>query len=503
MKFERASGVLLHPTSLPGPHGSGDFGPAAHHYIDWLAAAGQSLWQILPLGGIGPGNSPYMSSSAFAGNVLLIDLGELGERGWLIPADLEPVHGLRDDRLDFATVYPFRMDRLHRAATAFSQKATAAERADLAAFEQAQASWIGDWSLFMSLADHLGWKDWCEWPAALARREPTALAAARIEHAERIRFWVFTQWCFFRQWQRLRDHARSRGIRIVGDAPIFIAYNSAEVWARQDLFELDPTGRPLVIAGVPPDAFSATGQRWGNPLYRWSAHAAEGYAWWIERVRRTFELVDIVRIDHFRGFAGYWEIPASEATAVKGRWLPGPGKPLFHAIAQALGPLPIIAEDLGVITPDVDDLRQSFEFPGMRILQFAFGSGSANAYLPHNHATDTVVYTGTHDNDTTLGWWQSASDAEKHHVREYLATDGREIHWDLIRAACASVADTAVHPMQDVLGLDGASRMNHPGQESGWWVWRFTWDQVRPEHAQRLAHLCRLYRRDGTPFPAP
>ncbi len=502
MRFPRESGILLHPTSLPGPYGSGDFGPAAHHFVDWLAAAGQKLWQILPLGGIGPGNSPYMSSSAFAGNVLLIDLAELGERGWLKPADLVPVPGLSDAQLEFATVYPFRMERLARAAASFAAQASAAERADFATFVESQKSWIQDWSLFMALADHHGWSEWSEWPKPLSGREPKAIAAARLQHADRIQFWLFTQWCFFRQWQRLRDHAHAKGVRIVGDAPIFIAYNSAEVWARQDLFELDASGRPTVVAGVPPDVFAATGQRWGNPLYLWSAHADEGYAWWIERVRRTFELVDIVRIDHFRGFAGYWEIPASEPTAIKGRWLPGPGKPLFEAIAKALGPLPIIAEDLGVITPDVDDLRRSFDFPGMRILQFGFGSGSANGFLPHNHEPDTVVYAGTHDNDTTLGWWTAASDAERHHVREYLATDGREIHWDFIRAANASVADTAVHTMQDVLGLDSSARMNFPGQESGWWTWRFTWDQVEPRHAERLAALCRLYRRDGTPYPA-
>jgi 4-alpha-glucanotransferase len=506
MKFPRASGVLLHPTSLPGPHGSGDFGPAAYHFIDWLATAGQKLWQILPLGGIGPGDSPYMSSSAFAGNVLLIDLSELQQRGWLTEAETQPAPGLRDDRVVFATMWPFRMDRLAKAAARFATQATAAERADLAAFVQTQASWIHEWSLFMALADAHGWQEWSSWPAPLARRVAAALATARTQHAERINFWLFTQWCFFRQWSRLRAHAHAKGVQIVGDAPIFIAYNSAEVWARQDLFELDANGRPTVVAGVPPDVFSATGQRWGNPLYRWPAHADEGYQWWIERVRRTFELVDIVRIDHFRGFAGYWEIPASEPTAIKGRWLPGPGRALFDAIAQALGPLPIIAEDLGVITPDVEALRVAFQFPGMRILQFAFGSGgpnqSANHFLPHNFASDTVVYAGTHDNDTTRGWWATATEAERHHVREYLQTDGSRIHWDLIRAACMSVADLAVHPMQDVLGLDGSARMNYPGQESGWWVWRFTWDQVRPEHAAGLAGLVRLSRRDGTRYPA-
>jgi 4-alpha-glucanotransferase len=500
MRFPRASGVLLHPTSLPGPHGSGDFGPAAHHFVDWLVAAGQKLWQILPLGGIGPGNSPYMSSSAFAGNVLLIDLGELQQRGWLLAEELAPPAGVQAQRLDFAAVVPFRMDRLARAAQRFETQATPEERAEIEAFRSRHADWLDDYALFMTLAEVHGWRDWSDWDAPLAAREPAALAAARRHHAQRIAFWTFCQWCFYRQWLALKGYANSRGVEVIGDAPIFIAYQSAEVWSRRELFELDARGKPLAVAGVPPDAFSDTGQRWGNPLYRWKAHAKEGYAWWVQRIRRTFELVDVVRIDHFRGFAGYWEIPASEATAVKGRWLPGPGDALFKAIAKALGPLPIIAEDLGVITPDVVTLRRKFAFPGMRILQFAFDGGSGNAYLPHNHDVDSVVYTGTHDNDTTIGWWASLTDAQRARVRDYLGSDGNEIHWDLIRAASASVADTVVHPMQDVLGLGGEHRMNLPGKGEGYWEWRFDWSQVRPEHAQRLAHLTRLFRRDGTPL---
>ena len=503
MRFPRASGVLLHPSSLPGPQGSGDLGPAAYHFVDWLVAAGQTLWQILPLGGIGPGNSPYMSSSAFAGNVLLIDLAELAQRGWLAPADLEPddlaaLPAFDPHRVDFAAVVPYRMQRLAHAATRFAASASADERADLAAFCAAQQSWLPDYALFMALDEQFGGADWSDWDAPLATHESAALRAASLRHAERVAFWTFCQWCFFRQWKALRQHANRRGVQIVGDAPIFIANQSAEVWARRELFELDSRGKPTAVAGVPPDLFSDTGQRWGNPLYRWSAHAREGYAWWIERIRRSFELVDIVRIDHFRGFAGYWEIPATESTAVNGEWRAGPGEPLFKAIADALGPLPIIAEDLGVITPDVVLLRKAFGFPGMRILQFAFGGGNANAYLPHNFDADTVVYTGTHDNDTSRGWWASATAAERQHLRDYLGVDGHEVHWDLIRAACASVADTAVHPLQDVLGLGAEHRMNFPGKAEGYWEWRFTWDQVKPEHAQRLADLCRLYRRDGS-----
>jgi 4-alpha-glucanotransferase len=499
MRFPRASGVLLHPTSLPGPHGSGDFGPEAYHFVDWLVAAGQKLWQLLPLAGIGPGNSPYMSNSAFAGNVLLVDLAELQQQGWLDAADLLPEPGLATEaaetQIDFSVMYPFRMERLAKAAARFAARGTPAQREDFARFQAEQASWLTDYALFMSVCESCGWKDWCEWETALARREPAALAAATARHAERIAFWQFCQWRFYRQWAALKAYANGKGIQIIGDTPIFIAYLSAEVWANQHLFELDGAGRPTVVAGVPPDFFAATGQRWGNPLYRWAEHAKDGYAWWVERVRRTFELVDIVRIDHFRGFAGYWEIPASEPTAMNGRWLPGPGEALFKAINKALGPMPIIAEDLGVITPDVEALRKKFGLPGMRILQFAFNGDATDRFLPHNHEPDTVVYTGTHDNDTVAGWWASATDHERHYARGYLHTDGHDMPWTFIRAAMASVADTCVHPLQDVLALPTECRMNYPGQESGWWGWRFQWAQVQPWHAQRLAELGRLYGR--------
>lgn len=496
MRFPRASGILLHPTSLPGPHGSGDFGPAAYHFVDWLVAARQKLWQILPLGGIGPGNSPYMSTSAFAGNVLLIDLAELAAEGWLAPADTEPVPGLETAQVNFAAVVPYRMERLARAAQRFATAATEAQREAYAAFCTAHADWLEDYALFMALAEAHEWQDWCDWPPGLAVRKPAALAAAREQHRARIAFWKFCQWSFYRQWGALRAYANARGVKIVGDTPIFIAHMSAEVWANQPLFELDTTGHPTVVAGVPPDFFSETGQRWGNPLYRWSEHAKDGYAWWVQRVKRTFELVDIVRIDHFRGFAAHWEIPASEPTAVKGRWVPGPGEALFEAISKALGPVPIIAEDLGVITPDVDALRRRFAYPGMRILQFAFAGDASDRFLPHNHEPDTVVYAGTHDNDTVAGWWAAATDHERHFARGYLGTDGHDMPWTLIRAACASVADTAVHPMQDVLCLPTECRMNYPGQASGWWVWRFDWPQVHPWHAERLAEFSRLYGRE-------
>ncbi len=495
MRFPRASGVLLHPTSLPGPHGSGDLGRDAYHFVDWLVAGGQKLWQILPLAGIGPGNSPYMSNSAFAGNVLLVDLADLHAQGWLDAEGLVPVDGLNAEAVDYAVVYPFRMERLAHAAKHFRRHGTAAQQDDFQRFLAEHGSWIADYALFMSLCEHLAWRDWCDWPPALAKRDPAALADARAQHADRIHFWQFCQWRFYRQWAQLKAYANGKGVEIIGDTPIFIAYLSAEVWANQQLFDLDAQGRPRVVAGVPPDFFSATGQRWGNPLYKWSAHKKDGYAWWVERIRRTFELVDIVRIDHFRGFAGYWEIPVGEPTAVKGQWVPGPGEALFKAIAKALGPLPIIAEDLGVITPDVDALRKKFGFPGMRILQFAFAGDASDRFLPHNHEHDTVVYPGTHDNDTVAGWWASATEHERHFARGYLATDGHDMPWTLIRTAMASVADTAVHPMQDVLALPTDCRMNYPGQESGWWRWRFQWNQVHPWHAGRLVELARLYGR--------
>lgn len=502
MRFPRASGVLLHPTSLPGPHGSGDLGPAALHFVDWLVAAGQKLWQILPLGGIGAGNSPYMSPSAFAGNVLLIDLAELAQHGWLDPAELVPDVHFQDRRVAYDAVVPWRLARLERAAARFAAAGAPADHAAFAGFCRAQGHWLDDYALFMTLADRHPGRTWAEWDAPLARREPAALAEVARRDADRIAFWKFGQWCFQRQWSRVKAYANQRGVKIVGDTPIFIAYHSAEVWAHRELFELEPDGTPSVVAGVPPDAFSDVGQRWGNPLYRWPAHAADGYAWWVQRIRHTFELVDIVRIDHFRGFAGYWEIPASEPTAMRGQWKAGPGAALFEAVSRALGPMPVIAEDLGVITPDVVELRKAFDFPGMRILHFAFGDTSGNNYLPHNFEPDTVVYTGTHDNETSIGWWESLDEGLRRHVADYFGTDGREMHWTLIRAACASVADTAIYPLQDVLGLGAAHRMNWPGQGEGWWEWRFAWEQVRPEHAQRLAHLCALYRRDGTPAQA-
>jgi 4-alpha-glucanotransferase len=493
MHFPRSSGILLHPTSLPGAYGSGDFGADAYNFVDWLVAAGQKMWQILPLGGIGPGNSPYMSSSAFAGNVLLIDLNDLHAQGWLEADDLTVHEGFAAQRIDYSVVYQYRMEKLRIAAKRFF--ADRQQHAEFVAFCASEQSWLDDYALFMALAEKFEWRDWAQWEPSLAKREKKALAKAMVEQEQEIEFWCFCQWCFFRQWRKLKQYANQRGVQIIGDIPIFIAYQSAEVWARQDLFELGEDLQPTVIAGVPPDYFSSTGQRWGNPLYRWPAHEKEGYAWWIERIRKTIELVDIVRIDHFRGFAGYWEIPAAEQTAINGRWMPGPGEKLFNAIQATLGTLPIIAEDLGLVTPDVVALLEQFNLPGMRILQFAFGGGPDNIYLPHNFKTNTVVYGGTHDNDTAVGWFNTASPHERAFVCKYLGIDGAEINWDMIHAASQSIADIAIHSFQDVLGLDSEHRMNLPGKAEGYWEWRFRWDQVAPRHSERLYEITAVHGR--------
>ena len=494
MRFPRSSGILLHPTSLPGPYGSGDFGAAAYHFVDWLVSAGQKMWQILPLGGIGPGNSPYMSSSAFAGNLLFIDLLDLRANGWLTSDEIVPHADFNSHKVNYAQVTEYRMARLHLAAKRFvadKQK----HAAEYSAFCLEEQSWLDDYALFMALAEKSAWQDWGLWEPDLRHRHPSALSNARLELAEEIEFWRFCQWCFFSQWRKLKDYANERGVQIIGDMPIFIAYQSAEVWSRQELFELGEDSLPTVVAGVPPDYFSATGQRWGNPLYRWTVHAQENFAWWITRIRKTTEWVDIVRIDHFRGFAGYWEIPANEPTAINGRWVQGPGEKLFSAIQNALGSLPIIAEDLGIITPDVVALLEKFDLPGMRVLQFSFGGTTANPYLPHNYINNTVVYAGTHDNDTAIGWFASASEYERSFVCKYLRTDGHEINWDLIHAASLSIADIAIHSLQDVLGLGAEHRMNLPGKSEGYWEWRFNWKQVNAAHAERLYEVSALHGR--------
>jgi len=497
MILPRRSGILLHPTSLPGPHGSGDFGPAAYHFVDWLVAAGQRVWQVLPLTPIGPGNSPYASVSAFAGSPLLVALEPLIDKGWIDAADAATGSSLPAGHLDFVRAVPWRMERLHEAARGFERRAGSDDRAAFAAFAAAEAHWLDDYALFMALDGHHRQQQvwsWTAWDAGCARRDPAALAAARIRWREEIGFWRFVQWCFFAQWRALKRYANQRDVQIAGDLPIFVAHHSADCWARPDLFLLDAQGEPRVVAGVPPDYFSATGQRWGNPLYDWPAMQREGFAWWVARLRHEFARADVVRIDHFRGFAAYWEIPAACPTAVEGRWVPAPGLALFEALQAALGRLPVIAEDLGVITPDVEALRERCGFPGMKILQFAFGGDATHAFLPHNYPAHCAAYSGTHDNDTARGWYEAAPGHERRFADLYLGTDGPDIHWAMIRAICGSVAELAVYPMQDVLGLGTEHRMNTPGRLDCW-TWRFGWEQVGAEPAQRLAQLSAAFGR--------
>ena len=486
----RRSGVVLHFTSLPGPHGSGDLGESAHCFVDWLAAAGQSVWQVLPVGPIGPGNSPYQSPSAFAGNPLLVALEPLVARGWLDA--IEPPE-FDSARIDYGTVIAWRSARLHSAAAGFFARAGAGDHAAFSSWREAQADWLADWALFAALKNAHGGQPWWAWARGLAERDEDALTAARELHSGAVAAQEFVQWCFDEQMTALRAYARCRGVLLMGDLPIFSAHDSADVWARPDLYFLDDSHQPTVVAGVPPDAFTPDGQRWGNPLYRWSRMADEGFAWWLARVRRALTHADLIRIDHFRGFAGYWEVPAHCPTARGGRWVPGPGKPLFEAIRAAFeathNRLPIVAEDLGTITPDVIELRDHFGFPGMRIVQEAFGSDASHSFLPHHFLPACVAYTSTHDSDTAHGWWQGAPLAQRVFAADYLRLGAEGIHQALMHAASTSVAQLAMAPMQDVLGLDGSHRMNVPGTVAGNWGWRFTWAMVDDNVACRLARL--------------
>lgn len=482
----RCAGVLLHVTSLPGPHGIGDFGPDAWRFVDWLAATGQSIWQMLPTTPIGPGDSPYQSVSAFAGSPLMVALEPLTERGWLERPVL-PEGGFDGRRVRFDRVVPWRMQQLRAAHAGFRARADAADRDAWRGWCAAEADWLDDYCLFMALERAHGGQPWWQWDAALARRKGPALQRARAEHADEIAFWQFVQWCFGVQCAALKAHARARGVSIMGDLPIFVAHHSADCWSRPDLYQLDASLQPTVVAGAPPDRLGPLGQRWGNPLYRWTRMADDGFAWWRARVKRALDLADVFRIDHFRGFAACWEIPAHRTTAEHGRWVSGPGQALFAAIARALGPLPIVAEDLGHITPDVRALRQACGFPGMKVLQFAFGGDAAHEYLPHHYERNVVVYTGTHDLETALGWWQHASARERAFAGTYLACGEHDVHWAMIRAACNSVAHTVIVPLQDVLGLPNAQRMNTPGTLGGDnWTWRFDWPQLGSEPGRVL-----------------
>jgi len=496
MHFPRAAGILLHPTSLPGRFGIGDLGASAYEFVDFLVKSGQSLWQILPLGPTGYGDSPYQCFSAFAGNPLLISLEKLQEHGDIDGADLEEASEFPDDRVDYGAVISFKYAILNRAARNFREHKPEDRWADFERFCAENANWLDDFALFMALKDAHGGAVWNTWGWELASRDPEALAAWRERLDEPVFAHRYFQYTFFRQWKALKRYTNNQGIQIIGDIPIFVAYDSAEVWANPDRFKLDEDHLPTAVAGVPPDYFSPTGQLWGNPLYHWEVMAEDGYQWWIERFKQTFKTVDIVRLDHFRGFEAYWEIPAGEPTAVNGHWVKGPGKGFFHTVKDALGELPIIAEDLGFITPEVRELRDAFDLPGMNILQFAFAADARNPYLPHNYGRNVVVYTGTHDNDTTLGWYKSLGENdEKAFTKTYIGPTSESINWALARLAYRSIADTAVIPLQDVLGLGSEARMNTPGKSSGNWSWRFRMDDIKPEHIWKLKEMAVTYKR--------
>jgi 4-alpha-glucanotransferase len=502
MKFPRRSGILMHPTSFPGRFGIGDLGDQAYRFVDFLVSAGQTYWQVLPLSPTGYGDSPYQGLSAFAGNPMLISPERLAEIGHLSAADLAAVPPFPDDRVDFGPVISHKTRLLDQAFANFRAHAPADQRTAFAQFCQEQAGWLDDVALFMALKEAHHLRPWHEWEAGAARREPGALARWRQDLAEPIEGQKYRQWQFFEQWLAVKKYANERGIRIIGDIPIFVALDSADVWANPHLFQLDEELQPTVVSGVPPDYFSETGQLWGHPHYRWELMADNGYAWWIARFRMAFTQADVVRIDHFRGFYNYWEVPAAEKTAVNGRWLYAPGSDLFRAVTKALGEVAIIAEDLGYFEPEaragVDALQAEFGYPGMKVLQFAFLTGPADPFLPHNYTSPNwVVYTGTHDNDTVLGWYQKTStEAERDYARKYLGRDASDIAWDLIRLAWASTANTAVTTPQDLLNLGHHARMNTPstlGPPN--WCWRLLPGALTDDVARQLLELTAIYAR--------
>lgn len=495
MKYKRASGVILHPTSLPSPDGIGDLGPEAYHWIDFLASTGCSLWQVLPLGPTGYGDSPYQCFSAFAGNPFLVSPAMLLDEDLLSPEDLDDRPDFPADRVDYGPVIAWKLTLLDRAFDHFQASGSKELAQEFKSFQEENSLWLPDFALFMAIKEEQGGVSWDQWPSPLRNRRKQEIDQFTSGESQSIERHTFRQFLFFRQWQALRRYAASKSIQIIGDIPIFVAYDSTDVWSHPELFYLDQKGKPTVVAGVPPDYFSPTGQLWGNPLYRWDLHAETGYAWWIDRLRATLKLVDIIRLDHFRGFAGYWEVPAGNDTAESGRWAPGPGSRFFGTIEATLHDLPIIAEDLGEITPDVVQLREQFAFPGMKILQFAFSTDATDPFLPHNFPQNCVVYTGTHDNDTTWGWYQTAKPEEADLLRRYLARSGDDVAWDLIRAAWNSVACMAIAPMQDLLSLRTEARMNFPGKPSGNWGWRMQSKALSENLRARLLETNELYGR--------
>lgn len=496
MPFPRSSGILLHPTSFPSRFGIGDLGSEAYQFIDFLAKSYQQYWQVLPLGPTGYGNSPYASYSAMAGNPLLISPERLRDEGLLADEDFAiPAFPL--DKVDFDQVAPIKVQLLKKACENFKTKATSLQQQEFSGFCESKAFWLDDYALFMALKDSLNGSSWHTWKPEFAQRQTEAINHAQEELLDEIYYHKYTQFAFFRQWSELKQYANMRGIQIIGDIPIYVAHDSADVWANPDIFCLDQnTGVASLMAGVPPDYFSATGQLWGNPVYNWEKLQQLGFKWWVQRFQAMLDYIDIIRIDHFRGFQAYWAVEQGETTAMNGRWIDAPGYALFETLNDKLGKLPVLAEDLGVITPEVEDLRDKFEFPGMKILQFGFGSDPGNPYLPFNYQRNCVVYTGTHDNDTTVGWFNQLSEHEKQSVLTYLGcTSSEGINWDLIRLALSSIANQAIIPLQDVLGLGTEARMNVPGYAEGNWNWRYQADAVTEELRTRLKTLTTAYGR--------
>jgi 4-alpha-glucanotransferase len=492
MAFDRTSGILLHPTSLPSRGGIGDFGPAAYQFVEFLAAARQGVWQVLPLNPLGMGNSPYSSPSAFAGNTLLISLERLRDHGWIDDARLQSLPG-PGEFVDYDAVREVKLPLLREAAGNFLHTARPQDRGAYEDFRNQNAWWLEDYVLYTALKRRHAGEAWRRWPRELVHRDPQAIAAAHREFAAEMDIERVLQFAFFEQWAALRRACHTRNIRVMGDVAIFVNYDSADVWTHPEVFRLDGELNPEAVSGVPPDAFSATGQYWGNPLYRWDVLRSQKYHWWVQRMRWALHSCDLIRLDHFRGFESYWEIPASEPTAVNGKWVKGPADDLFQALRNALGDLPFVAEDLGMITPEVHAFRERMRIPGMRVLQFGFGDPGAHIYLPHRYDRNTVVYTGTHDNDTTVGWWRkTASDFERQQATAYFGAADDGIHWAFIRAAHNSIADLSIIPLQDVLGLDGDCRMNTPSRLDGNWRWRYRGDALAPELARKLAALAEV-----------
>jgi 4-alpha-glucanotransferase len=490
----RSGGVLVHVTCLPGPFGIGDLGPAAHAWIEALSAAGQKWWQVLPLGPPGAWNSPYQCFSAFAGNPNLISPEALVAEGLIARPDLTAVRS-RPDRVNFTAATKLKQKLIVAAWQNLRERGGSKLKAEFEKFRTNASEWLDDFSLFMALRDAHPGRSWTQWPRALVKRSASTMREARQELKESIERHQFAQFLFFRQLAALRGHAKTKGVKLIGDVPMFVSPESADVWANPQLFQIDSHYRPKVVAGVPPDYFSKTGQRWGNPLYNWPAHRREHFRWWVARIRASLEQADVLRIDHFRGFAACWEIPASAPTAQKGRWAKAPGEAMLRTFQKELGGLPLIAEDLGLITPDVEKLRDSFGLPGMRVLQFAFGGDSSNPHLPHNAVPNTVMYTGTHDNDTTAGWWASAPKDQRARARRYAPAIEKDPSWEMIRLAWSSVSQVAIAPIQDLLELGSKARMNTPGRADGNWDWRLPEETDYSKPLERLADLTELYGR--------